>query len=158
MEILFTTTKKFNIFAYLIKLILGTKYSHVALRVWDIESNRNLVYHSSIKGVTLMPENKFLNSNKVIHSKTIEINHVSKTEVLNFCEDSINKSYGFLTIIGLLFKRVFGIKNKIGKDGNKTFICSEFLAQILKIVRPVTAQFISDDIDPKELYVLVRSI
>lgn len=109
--------------SYLIRLFLGTSYSHTYVEIDEV------IYHATGRGVVKADKNKFLKKNKVV--KEYEFN-VDKVEVLLICLLYVGKKYGYLTLLGILLKEMFGIK--IGNDDNKTFICSEFVGMILEIV------------------------
>lgn len=121
------STKK-TIFSWLIRLYQGTKYSHAYIR---IETNgHNLVLDATIKGVTIRNYEDFDKKNKIIKEKRLDSKYLNIEQLSSIVVPFLGKSYGYLTILGILFKNI-GIKG-IGQDGNKTFICSELVARVLE--------------------------
>ena len=149
------TERKGNLFSWCIKKVLKTKYSHVALQLSDIYGNH--VYQASVTGVNHISEKSFLQKNTIVYKKSITINEETYTKIKEFCLQMLGRSYSFLAILGIFVDLCLGVKNKIGKDGARTYICSEFAAHALKIAIPFKSEDI-DQLDPKELYALTRSI
>jgi len=161
-KITFTTPKnKWNLFAWLIRRIMGTKFSHVMLEINEPDIDRVTVCHSSAFGVNYINQSYKKKKYDVIYSKRIDIDREKFIALNQFCEDNLDKKYGVLTILGLYLLLVFGMLNRIGKDNNKTFICSEFVAKALKSMKICLKTYFGYDVDrmtPHELYVLVRKL
>lgn len=155
-RVIFTKRRRFNLLAWLIRLTLGTKYSHVALEVFDGKTLH--LYEASAFGVVKIAQSFFSEKHKVIYSKTIETNEYKTSKAINFCEEYLGAPYGYLTIFGLFLNLVFNIKTKLGVDGNKSVICSELVAKVLTLVDIARFNIKLDYADPKKLYAVIRSI
>ncbi len=158
-----TRLSKWNLIAFLIRKILGTKFSHVIVTIQIPRSETSLAYEAGAFGVSALSETEISKRDKILHRKEFEVTEEEAAKMHEFCVSNLHKKYGFLTIIGLYLALCFGILNRIGKDGNKTFICSEFVAKVLKIVKSIAKvlkiQNVNvDKMTPLELYILMRSI
>jgi hypothetical protein len=154
-DLIFTHRPR-NLASWLIKKLLRTKYSHVAIQI-RARDKEPKIYHSSMAGVERLTTQQFLKKNKVVYKKTLNIPVTSIADIVRYCKSMLGRPYGYLTILGIFLEVTFGILNKIGEDGNRTLICSEFAARALKKALPFKASEIHD-MTPKELYVLTRSI
>ncbi len=153
-NILFTK-RDGNVFAAGIRLALGTKYNHVAIEI--CEDGHKEIYQASVFGITETSEYEFLRKNKIVFKKMFEASKDKLAQVRDFCKRMLGKPYSWISIISIFLQLTFKIRNYIAKDGTRTLMCSEFAARALKIVVPFKSDEI-DTMDPKELYVLTRSI
>lgn len=160
-EIVFTSRKSFSLFGWLIKKVLGTKYSHVLIRLDLRKLERSIGFQASAFGVEAINNYEYTENFKVIHSKELEIDQKSALAIRQFCLDNLHRGYGWKTIITIACKKIFGRWCPFGRDGNQTFICSEFVAAALKHSIPDLHDKFGKDLDtmdPKQLYELIRSI
>ena len=144
-KIMFTT--KPGIFSWMVRKVLGTKYSHVILDIYLPDVDRNVAYESGAFGINQL--NDFdVKKNVLIHSRSLSVTKEQGTKLRQFCIDNLHRKYGYLTMIGLFFKMCLGIKTKLGNDGNQTFICSEFVIKALKALNIDFKTTFNKDLDP----------
>lgn len=108
-------------FSYQIASKIGKPYSHVFLM---FECNgHNLIFHATRRGVSVVSYEEFLKHNKVI--RLIEVVDEGKVnKAFSYCVSKLNTPYGFLAIVAI----GLGIHYQ---DGEKTLICSEYVANAL---------------------------
>lgn len=110
-----------NPFSWLIKQKLGKEYSHVFL-LFEVEGEM-LVLQATRHGVHALSLQTFLQKNKII--KLIKLEDQQKIrKAYSYCVAKLGSSYGFLDIIAI----ALGIHYQ---DGEKTLICSEYVARAL---------------------------
>lgn len=123
----FSCPKQFRIFSSLTKLYQDTPYSHMYIRLYDSRTDKWIVYEASYGYTHSISYDKFKDENHIFHEYGIASSENQELNILSFCQDNLQKKYGKLTVLGILFNRQFG------RDGDKTFICSEFVMRLLKI-------------------------
>lgn len=142
--------------SWIIAKILRTKFSHVAVEVFDGEQIH--VYEASIFGIRKIAQSYFKNENRVIFSKTLRVEREKIDSVITFCENFLGAPYGFLALIGIFFRLTFKVKTSIGVDGKKSAVCSELVARVLVLAGVLKFKIKLDFVDPKMLYSMIRSI
>ena len=121
----------------LIATKLGKTYSHVFML---FECNGEmLVLHATGKGVNALSWDVFKKTNTIV--KLVEITDCQKIQyAFKYCVSKLGRPYGFLAIIAI----GLGIHYQ---DGEKTLICSEYIARALDI----KFDKIDDLIDPSDI-------
>lgn len=156
----FSNPKDIKIASEVIKIYQGnTPYSHVYIRLYDNEINKWIVYEASYGYLHAISFDNFKEHNNIFHEFDFDIDIDQYLKVKDFCIDSLQKRYGFLTILGILTKRYLGIK--LGKDGDKTYICSEFGTRILEVTGVLDYKKLSktpDYMTPLDLYKITEKI
>lgn len=134
MKIIFTRPKKFKLFSWIVRKIEKSKFSHCAILTSDNETMISIVVHADKYRVRPMSFSNFAKQNEIIHSidVTRRLSPFERLEAKRFFINSYGTGYGFLTILGMLFSRIFKIKN-IFADKKKTMVCSEFIIRAIKI-------------------------
>ena len=141
MIVYFSTPFKFNLVSWLIKKFLGTKYSHASI-MFEL-GDRFIVFEASHGDVHMIEHTNWLVKNKVIKSFTIQKTPEEQRDILNYLIDNCQDKYGILTLFGIL------LNVKLGKDGDKRFICSELVAKALGLSD-------NDFITPKDLEKMIE--
>lgn len=160
-KIIFTKRKGFNILDRIIRLVLGTKYSHVLLEINFKNIERTLYFHASAFGVETLNSLDMLEKYDIVYRREIEVVQERGLAVKQFCVDNLHKGYGWLTFISIGAKKLFRALTPYGRDSDRSFICSEFVGHALAIALPSLLnnfELKSDLMSPKELYKIVRSI
>ena len=153
---------KFPIFSWLIMLCQRTPYSHVAIKMVDSETGLIVFYQASHTMVNCMGESVFNSQETIIYQFDFQVDSSLKSQSKNFAIQRLGLPYGMLSILGLLLVQLasfIGIKisNPL-KDEGKTYVCSEFVADLLRSVEGINLGMIPDDITPKDLYPIVKSL
>lgn len=156
---------KFNLFSrffsFLIRLFERSEFSHVYIKWYSNKLNRYLIYHASATGVNFIGQEIFNQKSIVIHEFEIESDEDTLNKTKQFAIDNCGKSYGFLNLIGIGIVRIFYIfginfKNFLS-DSDKTFICSELVAKILKENFNFDIKKSLELIGPKEIYIILSN-
>lgn len=160
-KLVFVRGKWWNLKHWVIRWFLGSKFSHVVIQLEMRDIERDMFFDAGVSGVEAKNQMDIKAQYRIVHERALEVDTDKFTRIRQFCVDSLNKSYGWLTVLGLVWNRLRKKPVRIGADGNKTFICSELAAGALKIARPELVESFQvdlDTIDPKGLYELVRKI
>jgi hypothetical protein len=139
----FSRPSEFKIGAEVIKLYMGTSYSHVYLKIKSKWYNSGIIFQASHGKVHCVCEPHFRSENEIIAEFKYEIESAKYKELYTYCIEALQKPYGYLGIIKLAFHKLF----KRG-DGARTFHCSELAARAL----PSLAIKDPDYITPEDLY------
>jgi uncharacterized protein YycO len=112
-----------NIFSNLIASKIGKPYSHIFMVYqWNSEM---VVLHATGRGVNALEWERFKRGNTVV--KLVEITDEERTKkAFKYCISRLGQKYGFLAVIAI----GLGIHYE---DGEKTLICSEYVARALDI-------------------------
>lgn len=73
------------------------------------------------------------------------------------CVDLAGVKYGTLTLLGMGFERLTGIRSPF-RDGGKTYVCSELIAEVLKQCNIANINLDLELAGPKQLELAVASI
>lgn len=132
--------RKWKIGSALIKWYQGgTKYSHVLL------INGDMVYQASHGWVNCCYIENFLEENTIFDVYEVE------DEVIDFefVKQQIGKRYSYMQIlkiaISFVFKMLLGVKLRFSQNGDKRFICSEFIGRAMNL------PWVDDFTDPKQI-------
>jgi hypothetical protein len=155
-------TSWFAPFSWAIKAAEGTPYSHVAIRVTDDTTGLPLYYQASHTFVNAMCETEFLAEEKVIYSFDFIVADSIDHDIKVFAQSKLGVPYGTIGCIGLAIVQLaswVGIKlhNPFRKLG-ETYWCSAFIAAMLENADCLKPNEILDDLTPKDLYPLVKSL
>ncbi len=110
-----------NALSWLMKQKMGVEYSHVFL-LFNCEEE-DLVLQATKHGVNAMSYEVFKNHNKIIRLVKLEDQDKIK-KAYKYCVSKLGTPYGFLAVIAI----GLGIHYE---DGEKTLICSEYVARAL---------------------------
>lgn len=137
--IVFTRPKysyqKFPILSWIIRLLEGTNYSHIAAIFHSNTIKRDLVYQASGLYVHFMGKKLFDTRAEIIAEYTLNISDSAHKKALQFAVDNAQKPYGIKQIIGI---GIVILAKKIGKkiqnpfkDGQYSYVCSELIASMI---------------------------
>lgn len=152
------SNSKAAVLSILIRKILGVEFSHVYLGFHSNRANRDLIYQANSHGVYFIGEKQFLMHNLIVDEFETEISEETFNKVLTFCIDESGKSYGFWNLLGvgiktMLQKLSISVPNFLS-DGNKTYICSELIAQIYNDLEK--ADIDPNTTTPSDLYEIIK--
>lgn len=140
----FSTSKKFKVLSYLIRLIERTKFSHVYIKWYSEYFKRWIIYQAEVGGVQFLSSATFDSDNITLDEFQYEMSEEQHQRVVQFAMDNCGIKYGYLSIVGFLLKKI-GIKVPKLFDNAKSFICSELAATILK------EEFKEKELDPNTI-------
>lgn len=150
-KILFTTPKKFNLFSWIIRKRLNTKYSHVAICVYLRSIEFWDVYEASHGNVHIISLERFKESNTILKEFNFNIDKEQFKSGIIFLKKQLQKKYSVLgaIICTIPFLRKLGISD----DNDKKFICSELASRFVEEAKIIEYNKIgsnSDYITPKQ--------
>ena len=153
---LFTFPKNPKWTSHLIRKVIGTDYSHVVTVVPTGPVGTLDVYQASNGDCNLVELNNFLEYNHVIKKVNIDIEKEPLLNMVRFLKKQCGKKYSVLGAIaaGLPYVRKFGW----GKDGDKSFICSELSLRGLEEAYGVQIFRNDDWVDPEAFEQLLDRI
>lgn len=163
-EILFSTPKKWHLSSQIIKWALGSSFSHVCLKINSSFYERDLIYEASAGQVQTEKFENWEERNKILYRYEVNVSDLRKKEIIQYSIDHLRYKYGVLSLVAIFFKDKFGIKLPFGVDGDRKFICSEFIFLCMKdeLVEMAQKQHIqideeADYIDPTEVHAILKN-
>lgn len=126
----------FPLLSWIIQLVEGTNFSHVALRI-DAGDNRQFIYHSHISGVNFLSKKLYSNRYESQKVYKFSIDLEQRKKLITWFLDNAGEEYPLLELVGILIVRLadrclgWKIKNPLG---SKKMYCSEAAVQVLKII------------------------
>lgn len=153
---------KFAVFSWAIMAVEKTPYSHVAIKMIDDETGQTVIYQASHTMVNEMSEEVFLAQEEIIDQFNFSVSPAVKKAVKTFAIANLGKPYGVLSIVGLAYVQALKLVNvnihNPFKEVGQTYVCSQFVAAILKNCTNVMLDMPIDDITPKDLYPMVQKL
>lgn len=114
----------------------GANFSHAFLRWTSATIERDLIYQASHGMVHFISGDNFDADEITVVAYSIDLTDAQWTEMLQKCIDLAATKYGTLELFGMGLEKYTGIKNPF-RDGSRTFVCSELVGTILKMVSPI---------------------
>lgn len=147
----FTKPTGFKLGSFIIRLIEGTKYSHVRLR-FTTKNNTEVVYEAAGSQVRFMGvEARKDNEPVVVRSYLLKLNKEDYRSMVMKCIELAGIKYGFLQLIGMGLSRILHRRFNLFKDSLKSMVCSELLSYILKDTLKIPINIRPELDGPKEL-------
>jgi hypothetical protein len=122
--------------APMIRAFEDTPYSHMYMRYWAPQVERDMIYQANIDDVNFTNTQHFLYHNKVIDEYAFKITPEIKKAVIQKCIDRLHLKYGKMQLVGMATAQIWHkwtgtwIKNPF-RDGTKTQVCSELAGHVL---------------------------
>jgi len=146
-------------FAFLSYLIRwfddNAPFSHAYIKMHTVKYDATFIYQADFSGCHFYSEKIFLKSHTVVDEIELEITKDERDIIVGWCLKNSGANYGFINLVFLALKVVFNMKAKFG-DGNKSFICSELVTEVLKIINLMNKDVCSDMVTPHELYKFLK--
>lgn len=140
----FSAPRKTKIGAEIIKLYMGTSYSHVYLKVSSKWSYNDIIIQASHGKVHCVSNAKFSADNQIIAEFRYALSDEAFKKLYSYCIDNLQANYGYFGLIKLALRPFLRTKG----DGERSFHCSEFALRAL----PVQLNVDPDYATPKHLY------
>lgn len=147
----FTKPVKLAPLSSTIRLVQGTKYSHVRI-TWTTSSGRVVVYEASglhvrFLGTLAQEQNKV----EVIKKYKISFEREEYRKLVDTCLKYAHVKYGISQLIGIGLVKLFNLdKNPLSK-GEYSQVCSEIVARILREAKGWELSTNLDIAGPKEI-------
>jgi uncharacterized protein YycO len=131
-EVIFSTTS--SLVSWYLRSWFGmnTPFSHVCLKIHSDYYQRTIIYEANGKGIRAEEYNLWKERNQIVFRFPINVSKDRKYKMIQYCIDNLGKEYGQDTIWFHILDNKFGIPTKLGFDGNKKMMCSEFVYEICK--------------------------
>lgn len=158
----FSKPRKWKPFSWIIMAGFNIPYSHTYIRLYASSYDRQLVYQASSTMVNFMNVETFNEEAEVIREFDVQLSDDSYTEMMRFAIDNCGKSYGVKDCFGLAYVRLMELLGKSVQnpfaDGNKTYVCSELIAEVLRDYAGQSLAKNPDDMNPKDVFDLMMRI
>lgn len=152
LTVYFTESKFSNPVNWMIKKFEKSPFTHCAIGL--VDHGEVFIYESGLFGVKCMSLEEFKVLNKIVEVVKLNVSDKSYKQIYKNLEQYVGVSYGYCTLLGILFARVSGRRNRFA-DGDETFICSEYIYKALKDVLKLPSMRPEKD-GPKKLYELLK--
>jgi hypothetical protein len=136
-------------------------FSHAYIKLWSEKYNRYLIYQASGLQVNFVNQEIFESHNVAVHEFEVEVSDETRTIVMQYAIDRCGMPYSIKELFGFLLVKInscFGktIKNPFG-DGNRSYVCSELVAEIIRECLGKQLPKDPDDMTPKDLCLFLRA-
>lgn len=150
----FSSHKK-GLLSWLIRLCLGTKYSHVYIKFRSESLDLNIIYQASGLAVNMVAEEFFLRKNNVVAEKEFELSEEKYKKMIRFAISKCGTPYSTIQLFGMAWIQTcalfgFKVRNPF-PNGRADYICSEAVAELLKDFEGIEFENL-DSIDPRDVY------
>lgn len=158
----FSKPKKDNIVSKLIRAADGVAFSHTYMAIYSNSTSRWLYYHASGTQVHFLGEEMFHHKNDVVDSFIVTISDADRIKIMQHAIDTIGMPYGIKQLIGMGIVRACGflgvsVRNPF-RDGRQTYVCSELMGEVLKMLNIIDVDVNLDDIRPIDIYTALSNI
>ena len=148
--------KKFALYSWLIRFVEGTEFSHAYIRWYSNSLERDVIYQASGTMVNFCGRGVFDEHHQVVDEFEVELSAEVKKKVIQYAMDNAGVPYGLKPALGMgwvRFMKILGyeVPNPF-RDGKKTYVCSELVADILVEVLGHDLDHDLDDVGPRILY------
>jgi len=158
----FSRPKAWKPFSWAIMKGYGTPYAHVYIKIYSSKYDRQLIYQASHMTVNFMSPSIFMEENIIVDEFDLEIENANYIKMMQFAIDNVGKPYGVKEAFGLAIVRIADLLGKKIKnpfrDGGKTYVCCELGGHIAANYASVGISTDFDDLNPKELYEILRNL
>ena len=141
--------------SWLIKLVEGTKHSHVFIRMRH-SSGVEFIYEASGTSVKFKNAEIFDADNETLCTYRIPITAAERKKAVSYFLSNAGKEYGFKQLVGLALMRVFRLKKNPCSDGHASSVCVEEVVRFLKQALDVDTDLNPDSAGLQELDELLK--
>lgn len=150
----FSRPKTWKPLAEIIKILEGTKYSHVFVTWKCTNIDRRKIFESVGSGSRILSNVVFKKSADIVELYSFEVSDDTLFRIEQKAHDQTGRPYGFKALVGLLIMRSFNVVNRVFKlkgrqgnpfrDGEYSQVCVESAAMILS---EIDKTLVIDDIE-----------
>jgi hypothetical protein len=136
LKIQFTRPSKgITIISKLIRIVMGTKYSHVLAR-WDGAKGRvDVVWEAAGSGIRFLGPIAHENKYNVVKQYNIELSKLEYHRLIEYTHKYAHVKYGCVQLIGMLIARIFRMNRNLLSSGEAAQVCSEAVGGLLRYVK-----------------------
>lgn len=158
----FSKPIKKSFHGWLIEKIDNSTFDHAYLRFTLDKFKRDVVFQSIAVGVQLVSVPEFEGKCLPVEEYELDLTEDQFIKMFQFCIDNAGKPYGLLDVLGLGISKLLcklGIKKKNPFfEGDANYFCSQIVIQCLDSIDPKDFNFNADNISPKDLNTIVKSL
>jgi len=155
------SNKKLALGSDIIRWYMGTKYSHIYVRIPKEQTNSisDTIYHASAGMVHGMSKTQFDKKHVVIEEFVLEVDTETYNHILLESQELCGADYGLLQNLGIVLVQLL---KEAGLTINNPFIsgwnCSEFVAIILLLIHYDVFKELKPNIcTPKDIYLILKA-
>lgn len=126
---------KFKPLSYLIRKILGTKYSHVLARWQAAQGKIDLVWEAAGSSIRFLGPIAHAGRYEVVREFKIPLTRAEYKRMIKYTHKYAHVNYGRWQLVGMLIARIFRLNKNIISQGEAEQVCSEAVAGLLKYVK-----------------------
>lgn len=153
-----SSTKKFPIFCWLIKLMERTNFSHVYVKN-ETRYNIDLIYQASGTQVNFMNTDIFHMKNKTIKEFEFKVSDEAFDKYMKFALNNCGRPYGVKQILGIAIMKILNLPNNPFPNGVADYVCSELVAEVLcELGKFKYDRATFDRLTPKDIYKFCNEI
>jgi hypothetical protein len=143
----------FSFFGHLIRLYSGEDYSHCYIKF----RASKLISQASKGMVNFTHESVFLEHNTIVKEFSVPVTVEQFKQIADYSILTAGRPYSILQVIGILVADILNLnRNPLDMD-KSTFICSEYLGQILIILGLRITKHLSL-LTPEDIYIEMRRV
>jgi hypothetical protein len=136
LKIQFTTPARgLKPMSWLIRRILGTKYSHVLARWNAAQGKIDVVWEAAGDGIRFLGPIAHVGKYNIVKEYVIELNKQEYFKLIEYTHKYAHVKYGKLQLIGMLIARVCRMRRNVLSSGEASQVCSEAVGGLLKYVK-----------------------
>jgi len=152
LKIQFTTPQKGPLLlSALIRLVLGTKYSHVLARWTGARGKVDVVWESAGSGIRFLGPIAHEGKYKIVREYTIELTRPEYNKLIEYTHRYAHVKYGTAQLFGMLIAKTFRLNRNPISSGEEAQVCSEAVGGLLQYVKGWTLDVNLDVHGPDKL-------
>ena len=142
---------RFALFGHLIRFYTGADFSHCYVRFISSQ----LISQASDGMVNLTHQEVFTTDNVIVEEIRIPVSNSQFEQIMGYVIKNAGRPYSYLQIVGIIVADLLGLNRNPLDMNKKTFVCSEYLGQILRILG-ITANKHLSLLTPVDIYNMVK--
>lgn len=124
---------KWAVLSYAIRAYEHSPFSHTFIRWHSDRMGMDLVYQASHGMAHFVSGERFDADNLTVESFETSLDHIAHRALRKKAMQLAGAKYGRLQLLGMAIERLTGLRNP-WRDGEETFVCSELVGDMLKIM------------------------
>jgi hypothetical protein len=154
----FSRPKKETLPSFIIRKTENTKFSHVYTKMYEPKVGDWLVFEAAGLKTRCWTDTDFSTKNIKIKEVILKVSDKQEQALFKKVYKNLNKDYGIKQLLGLGIVRLHALVGKKiqnpYRDGDKTYICSEYVGELLVELDYKINNL--DELTPKDIYELLN--
>lgn len=131
-------------------------FSHAYIKFEEPITSLSMIAQASNGFVNLMSEEIFESHNIIVEEYELELKDFEFIDILNFLYANMGKDYSLFQLVLIGIKKLLKIELSELENRDLAYICSEFAAKVLQIVRKPMPEHL-DYVTPSDLRTIITS-